>query len=747
MRKQFKSLLAVSLLASSFVFVKPSNASAAAEDFQIGIFWPPASAYSNATQFDYIRDAHINLIHNVDSTDLDTVAENVNMLNLASTRGIAVSVADSRSTALDSATNAQIDAIANDYKSHSATHGYYVKDEPVPSQFAGFARAYNRFLYNHPSSEPYVNMLPTYFGFADYPAYLNQWVETVGASNLKTLAFDNYPWKAAAGSFGADYFQNLEYIRHAGLKYNVHTGSYLQSVGIPNSLRRPNANELRYNAYTNVAYGIKELYWFTWWTPTGRSEPFTNAIIDPNGNKTDLYVPVQTINGEIEKLGPTLVKLTSQSVYHNGVMASGTVPIPNNFFWKPADASANVMISHFKHSNGRHYVMVVNRTLTDTLTLSFNVNPKPSTVTEVSKSTGLGVATNYNATTGTISSNFAPGEGRLYALPAGFDPEYNLALNRSVSSSSSVEAYGWSKSALVDGQTGTVTGSAGWSSSNSLATNHTEWVTIDLGGLNVVNEIRMFPRNDAVNAGYGFPVDFQVQVSSDNTNWTPVVTRTGYANPGGAVQTFTFGRQAARYVRVNGTSLRANPNESNNYRMQFAEIQLYHNTSETATTGLFSDDFSGDLSKWVYTDSSAIQNGEFRVTANERIRNAKGGYDWTNYAFESDVKITKSAVGLVFRSTDDNNFYMWQVTAAGKLRPHKKVNGVWTLIKEVNAGFVANTAYNVKIEAVGSTIKTYVNGTLVDTTTDTTFSRGNIGFRVDTAVEEGIIDNVKVSAL
>ncbi|MFC5403304.1 discoidin domain-containing protein, partial [Cohnella soli] len=545
MKKQISSLLSLSLLASAFVFVKPSNASAAAADFQIGIFWPPVSAYSNATQFDYIRDAHINLIHNVDSTDLDTVAENNNMLSLASSRGIAVSVADSRSKTLDSATNAQIDAIASDYKNNAATFGYYVKDEPVPAQLAGFARAYNRFLYNHPSSEPYVNMLPTYYGFADYPGYLNQWIETVGASNLKTLSYDHYPWLSTALSIRSDYFQNLEYIRQAGLKYNVRTGSYLQSIGIPGVYRRPNANELRYNAYTNVAYGIKALYWFTWWTPTGQPESFTDAIIDASGNKTDLYAPVQAINGEIEKLGPTLVKLTSQSVYHNGVMASGTVPIPNNFFWKPADASANVMISHFKHSNGRHYVMVVNRTLTDTLTLSFNVNPKPSSVTEVSKTTGQEMATNYNAATGVISSSFAPGEGRLYALPDGYSPEYSLALNRSVSASSSAEAWDWFKTKLVDGQTGTVAGSAGWSSNNNLTTNHTEWVTIDLGALNVVNEIRMFPRNDGVNAGYGFPVDFQVQVSSDNTNWTPVVTRTGYANPGGAVQTFTFGRQAA----------------------------------------------------------------------------------------------------------------------------------------------------------------------------------------------------------
>lgn len=716
MKSMSLKTISVLLLAAFTMWSIPAVAFAV--DFQIGIFWPPRSAYTNATQYDYIRDANINWIQNVYGTtnDLDTVVENQAILDLCSTRGIKLQAADSRFGNLNTATDAEIDAMAADYKNHPATGGYYVKDEPSAADFSGFAHAYNRFLYNDADSVPNVNLLPTYANtltqlkitptlsvsqsvtgsgtyvrstnplgqtfitpdctfidtielyidsnqwstsealtltiwnspsktskiasnvlwgsnngyyplftfktnvaantsyywelthggggdnqvgwvvssstdaysngtayengsvkpwdfyfkiykgrsskdkaveqkssgnggflsstvslgqtfktpsaldrrlqfielyidanqwstneyltmtvydnttknqiiarttmnqsnngyyprfyvnanldpnttyyfelthngggdnsvgwvcwstsniYADgtgyqngaaqgwdmyfravystpYQDYLEEWVDAVGASNLKYLSFDHYPYKEGSTGITLDYFINLEYVRDMGLKKNVMTACYLQSVGIPGNLRRPNENEMRYNVFTSIAYGVKSLNWFTWWTPTGQAEPFTNAIIDAYGNKTDLYVPVQNLNTQVKTLGPTLMGLTSQAVYHSGVLEMGTSNVLGNFFWKPISTSDNVIVSYFTNASGRKYILVVNRTLTDTLTLNFNVNPKPTTVTEVSKLTGQEVSTNYNASTGAISASFLPGEGRLYALPAGY---------------------------------------------------------------------------------------------------------------------------------------------------------------------------------------------------------------------------------------------------------------------------------------------------------------------------------------
>jgi alpha-L-rhamnosidase len=159
---------------------------------------------------------------------------------------------------------------------------------------------------------------------------------------------------------------------------------------------------------------------------------------------------------------------------------------------------------------------------------------------------------------------------------------------------------------------------------------------------------------------------------------------------------------------------------------------------------LLADDFSGDLSKWVNTANASISGGQLTLTNNEIMRSVAGGAGWTDYTYQADAKITAIGAGLVFRSQDDNNYYMWQLNANGKLRPHKKVAGAWTVIKEVVAGITVGTTYTVKVETVGPAIKTYLNGSLIDTTIDTAFTSGKMGFR-EAVSETAVFDNVLVT--
>lgn len=166
-------------------------------------------------------------------------------------------------------------------------------------------------------------------------------------------------------------------------------------------------------------------------------------------------------------------------------------------------------------------------------------------------------------------------------------------------------------------------------------------------------------------------------------------------------------------------------------------------------TGLWlGDDFSGDLSNWSNTANCSITDGNLFVTRNETVQSINGGSDWQDYIYEMDFKIAGTCAGLAFRKTDDNNFYMWQFNAATqRMRPMKKVDGVWSQIKSVAYGFNLNTWYHVAIHADGSTIKTYINGNLVDTTVDTQFTSGKVGFRQAGAVEAAYFDNVQVAEI
>ena len=101
---------------------------------------------------------------------------------------------------------------------------------------------------------------------------------------------------------------------------------------------------------------------------------------------------------------------------------------------------------------------------------------------------------------------------------------------------------------------------------------------------------------------------------------------------------------------------------------------------------------------------------------------------WADYTFSLNATIIEGAAGIRFRIADDDNYYLWQLRADGGLVEQKKVKGVWTEIKKIPMEFKKGTTYAVKIELAGSTIRTSIDGKLIDTTEDNSFGSGKVGF-------------------
>ncbi|MFC5403235.1 hypothetical protein [Cohnella soli] len=250
-----------------------------------------------------------------------------------------------------------------------------------------------------------------------YEDYVYRWA----SKDPDVLIFDHYPF-LTNGGMTTDYYTNLEIIRRQALAANIDFWPYIQSVGFNNTNRAPSQSDLRYQIYTSLAYGAKGYIYFTYWTPASSGgESFSQGLILPNGTKNTSYTWASAINAEVLQLGPVLMSLTSQAVYHTGsALPASTTALPGTFFWKPDDASAPLIISYFTDGSGRKYVMVVNRDIGSARTVSFTLSPKPASVKEISKSNGTEINTNYNAATGAISATFAAGEGKLFALPVGY---------------------------------------------------------------------------------------------------------------------------------------------------------------------------------------------------------------------------------------------------------------------------------------------------------------------------------------
>lgn len=154
------------------------------------------------------------------------------------------------------------------------------------------------------------------------------------------------------------------------------------------------------------------------------------------------------------------------------------------------------------------------------------------------------------------------------------DSTTNYAFSSTVSGSYPLENWGWASALLVNGVRTSESGALGYSSwaTDSLLVNHQEWVTVALADPHRLNKVIIYPRSDAGKQGFGFPIDFVIQLSSDNKVWSTVATYTNYPETGAAAQTFRFGAQKAQFVRLLATKLR---NKESQYVLQMAELEAY----------------------------------------------------------------------------------------------------------------------------------------------------------------------------
>jgi hypothetical protein len=386
------------------------------DEFLIGVFYGPLAHLTTAAQFRDIKAANVDYIQYIGDADRpgeEGIKRNKEILDLSYKAGLYYYPSDRRVKGTD----VELAAMVNTYKDHPATAGYIIQDEPGPDHLDWPAETYHKILALDPGKVPYVNLLPD-FAVANYEkGYVEKWIEKADPAKLKYLSFDHYPFMHD-GTFKSTYFNNLEIIRKAGIKYRVKTSCYLQSMGILGAYRRPTAAELRYSAYTALSYGIKNTVWFTYCTPINQPvEKFTSAIIDSTGLKTDLYEPFKQLNKQIKQLGITLIKLDAVAVYHSGSPeGEGIIKLPADFFCQPEDVNQDFIISHMVHQeNGKNYLMIVNKSLTASTPGNFRILKPAKKIVQVGV-TGKMESTNYQRKKGIFSTTFLPGEGKLYLL-------------------------------------------------------------------------------------------------------------------------------------------------------------------------------------------------------------------------------------------------------------------------------------------------------------------------------------------
>jgi hypothetical protein len=225
---------------------------------------------------------------------------------------------------------------------------------------------------------PYVNVWPSHAypknaleaeSYTDYlEKYLNKkrYPSTVPPP---VLSFDHYPLLADERT-SPDFFYNHAVIRTFARRFGVLSWGFVQSVGFEGSRvglgvrRPPDEAEIFWQINVALAYGVKGIQYFTYWTPSDPDVEFKNALITRDGAQTDLYDYARRANEFLRKVGGVLLPLNSTSVTHFGEkrLPRGAKPFKGDSYVKAASGSPTILGS-FSDPNVTtdRYVLAVNR--------------------------------------------------------------------------------------------------------------------------------------------------------------------------------------------------------------------------------------------------------------------------------------------------------------------------------------------------------------------------------------------------
>ena len=254
--------------------------------------------------------------------------------------------------------------------------GIFLYDEPGRTLFSDlrFAREEVGRIFGG-DELPYVNVWPSYASpknaleAPSYTDYLDSYFDGGSAVDPPFLSFDHYPLLADEKTT-ADFFYNHAVIRNYAKRFGVPSWGFVQSMGFEGSAvglgrrRSPDEAEIFWQINVALAYGVKGIQYFTYWTPEDNAVTFGDALITRAGARTPLYGYATRANDFLQKIGDTLLPLNSASVTHFGerrlprgakrfqandtIRAASGDPAIFGSFTDPADPTAR-------------YVLVVNR--------------------------------------------------------------------------------------------------------------------------------------------------------------------------------------------------------------------------------------------------------------------------------------------------------------------------------------------------------------------------------------------------
>ena len=239
---------------------------------------------------------------------------------------------------------AELDAIIDGVKDHPAMYAYTYRDEPSAKLFPNIARIKEYTEARDPAHFVYVNLYPMSIsnerlgveGEAGLDAgreYLQQFVEIC---KPKMFSYDHY--QLSIRGDGLDYFLNLKLAREAALNAGIPFVNIVQACSWTVNMRIPTGEEIRWLAYTSLAYGAQGISHYVYSHPGHdggmaylvKSEGTGGSGVVTVGEPTPLYYFMCKLNREFVAIARELQPLRSLAVHHVGILPKGATALPKD---------------------------------------------------------------------------------------------------------------------------------------------------------------------------------------------------------------------------------------------------------------------------------------------------------------------------------------------------------------------------------------------------------------------------------
>jgi len=335
--------------------------------------------------------------------------------------------------------NQRAQDLASQYGSYTNVLGYRLRDEPPADEWPAIGLMAQKLREYDPDCVPWVNILPNYSygsygtGVTSHKQYLDSYMSTVVP---KVLCYDDY---VAANNTTYPpniydlYWQysNMKRFRQYGQTYGLPYWYVLESNLFNQS---PNTEGIyRFQIFSALAYGFRGVLYFTYTTQTEGNDYALSYYRNQSGTwgtPTSKYAVARSVNQEVMKLAPTLMKLSSWSICHAGTvptLPAGVTYVPledrETFsgldgFYVDAIAGGNCVLGNFVNAIGRTYLMFVNENYVSNRTFTVTLDSVNVTgLGRVDKTTGKLVLA-YRRTPGnyTMSLPLTAGNGELFKV-------------------------------------------------------------------------------------------------------------------------------------------------------------------------------------------------------------------------------------------------------------------------------------------------------------------------------------------